>query len=93
MNAKKYLGLPAVVAMVAAAGWNYQQSKQYEGLSDLAIENVEALAQHEDGIQSGDACYADGTYDANEPKVVVCAESCYLESRNLPWFPDKSYCK
>lgn len=93
MKIKKTFGLLAAVAVVAAADWSYQQSKQYDGMSELALANVEALAQHEDGIKSGDACYSDGTYDANEPKVVVCAESCYLESRKLPWFPSKSYCK
>ena len=31
-------------AMKATAGWNYQQSKQSEGLSELALVNVEALA-------------------------------------------------
>lgn len=27
MNAKKYFGILAAVAVVAAAGWSYQQSK------------------------------------------------------------------
>ena len=41
----------AVVATAAIAGWNYQQSKQEVELSDLALENVEALARNEgDGM-------------------------------------------
>ena len=36
------------VATVAIAGWNYQQNKEVE-LSDLAMENVEALASGESG--------------------------------------------
>lgn len=30
-----------------AAGWSYQQSKQYDGMSELALANVEALAWYE----------------------------------------------
>lgn len=89
---KKIFGAVLITAMAVAAGWNFNQSKNETQLSDLTLANVEALA-HEEGIQSGDACYSDGKYDANEPKVVVCAESCYYESRDLPWFPSKSYCK
>lgn len=43
---KKILFSAAVIATVAIAGWNYQQNKEVE-LSDLAMENVEALAQGE----------------------------------------------
>ena len=48
MKIKKTFGLLAAVAVVAAAGWNYQQSKQSEGLSELVLANVEALATGED---------------------------------------------
>lgn len=44
---KKIFSVVAAVAVVAAAGWSYQQSKQYDGMSDLAMENVEALATGE----------------------------------------------
>lgn len=47
MKIKKTFGLLAAVAVVAAAGWSYQQSKQSVELSDLAMENVEALATGE----------------------------------------------
>jgi predicted negative regulator of RcsB-dependent stress response len=40
---KKALYAVAVIATVTIAGWNYQQNKEVE-LSDLAMENVEALA-------------------------------------------------
>ena len=43
---KKILFSVAVIATVAIAGWNYQQNKEIE-LSDLAMENVEALANWE----------------------------------------------
>jgi len=44
---KKIFSVVAAVAVVAAAGWSYQQSKQYDGMSELALANVEALARYE----------------------------------------------
>ena len=44
---KKVVFAVVAVAVVAAAGWSYQQSKQSVELSDLAMENVEALATGE----------------------------------------------
>ena len=44
---KKIFSIVAAVAVVAAAGWSYQQSKQYDGMSELALANVEALARYE----------------------------------------------
>lgn len=43
---KKIFSIVAAVAVVTAS-WNYQQSKQYEGMSELALANVEALARYE----------------------------------------------
>lgn len=68
---KKSFGLLAAVAVVAAAGCCYQQNKQYDGLSELAPANVEALARNEGssdcqnfGPNSGYMCiinYTNGT--------------------------------
>ena len=44
---KKALDAAAVIATITIAGWSYQQNKEIE-LSDLAMENVEALANDED---------------------------------------------
>ena len=44
---KKIILSVAVVATAAIAGWNYQQNQQSVELSDLAMENVEALANPE----------------------------------------------
>ncbi len=54
---KKIMYAVACVALAAVAGWNYQQSKQNVELSDLALENVEALASGE--LASG-TCYGTG---------------------------------
>lgn len=42
---KKAFAVMAVVAIAAAAGWSYQQSDSEVTLSDLASENLEALAE------------------------------------------------
>ena len=46
---KKIILSIAIIATAAIAGWNYQQNKQNVVLSDLALENVEALARGESG--------------------------------------------
>ena len=46
---KKMIGVIAFAAIAVAAGWNYQQNTNEVKLSDLALENVEALAQGEMG--------------------------------------------
>lgn len=49
----KILGVIAFVAIAAAAGWNYQQNTNEVQLSDLALENAEALARGESGTDYG----------------------------------------
>jgi hypothetical protein len=44
---KKMLGIIAFAAIAAVAGWNYNQNMNNVNLSDLALENVEALANGE----------------------------------------------
>lgn len=44
---KKIFGAVLIAAMAVAAGWNYQQNKQSVELSDLAMANMEALADPE----------------------------------------------
>ncbi len=44
---KKIILSVAVVATAAIAGWNYQQNQNKVEMSDLALANVEALAQGE----------------------------------------------
>ena len=62
----KILGVIAFVAIAAAAGWNYQQNTNEVQLSDLALENAEALARGESGTDYCDAfttmrCMTSGT--------------------------------
>jgi uncharacterized Rmd1/YagE family protein len=44
---KIFLYLVAVVAITAVAVWNVSQSKNETALTDVALENVEALAGEE----------------------------------------------
>ncbi len=46
---KKLLGIIAIAAIAAAAGWNFSQSQNEVELSDLAQANIEALARGEGG--------------------------------------------
>lgn len=50
---KKVFGAVALIAIAVAAGWNYQQSQQERELSDLTLENIEALASGENGNPCG----------------------------------------
>lgn len=44
---KKRILLVITAITMVTASWNYQQSKQYEGMSELALANVEALVRYE----------------------------------------------
>ena len=62
----KILGVIAFVAIAAATGWNYQQNTNEVQLSDLALENAEALARGESGTDYCDdfttmRCMTSGT--------------------------------
>lgn len=62
----KILGVIAFAAIAAAAGWNYQQNTNGVQLSDLALENAEALARGESGTDYCDdfttmRCMTSGT--------------------------------
>jgi hypothetical protein len=46
---KKILIFMIATAVVALAGWNISQAGGEEALSDMALENVEALAQESGG--------------------------------------------
>lgn len=44
---KKIMYAVAFVALAAVAGWNYQQNQKEVAMSDLTLENIEALASGE----------------------------------------------
>ena len=73
---KKMLGIIAFAAIAAVAGWNYNQNMNNVNLSDLALENVEALAQTEQG--------ANGCYPT------ICNKKCkvYIYESTAPCYCD-----
>ena len=65
---KKILAIAVMAVVAVAAAWNVNQSENEIKLSDLALDNVEALASGEGGSgycsYSGGGCiikYSDGT--------------------------------
>lgn len=73
---KHIIGVIAFAAIDVAAGWGYIQNKQNVELSDLAMENIEALANGE--ANPGDPCYK-GAYDSTLPEAIKCAHPCVKE--------------
>ena len=63
---KKKLLSALIVAAAALAGWHYYTQNDEIQLSDLALENVEALAQNESGlIQCAQYCLFDYNYECH----------------------------
>ncbi len=44
---KKIIGITIIAAIAIVAGWNVSQSQDMTNLSNLALSNVEALAENE----------------------------------------------
>ena len=81
---KRILAAALLVAIAVAAGWNFNQSKNEVVLSELALVNIEAIAQGE--LQSGvDAdtkdCYWEWVSGMDGGYVYVC--KCIHGSNNL----------
>ena len=58
---KKIMYAVTFVALSVVAGWNYQQNQKEVAMSDLTLENIEALASGEGGSvrccpDPGDEC-------------------------------------
>lgn len=58
---KKFLGSIIALVFAAVVGWNYLQDKQNLQLSDLTLENVEALAGCEQTV-GGSCWWSDGDF-------------------------------
>ena len=81
---KRIFGAALLIAIAVTAGWNFNQSKNEVVLSELALANIEAIAQGE--LQSGvDAdtkdCYREGVGRMGGGYVYVC--KCFPGSNNL----------
>ena len=65
------------IAIVMLGGTNVFNAQKCETLSDVALANVEALADDED-TAPGSPCYA-GSYNSNFPEATKCAHPCIKE--------------
>ena len=73
---KKILGIAVMAAVALTAGWNISQSENDVKLSDLALDNVEALASGE----GSSTCYTNCIFDYNY--------ECYV----FGGYPSPTYC-
>ena len=74
---KKILSATFVVAIMAVAGYNVFLAKEKDSMHELALANVEALADDSEP-QKGDPCYT-GAYDSTKPEATKCANPCSKE--------------
>ena len=80
---KKLINVLAVALFVVFAGYNVYQSQKAEVMSDIAMENVEALAQMEYNPNSTI------TGECWDSYVVI--EECYVECAicGIKWYPEE----
>ena len=83
---KRIFGAALLIAIAVTAGWNFNQSKNEVVLSELALANIEAIAQGE--LQSGvDAdtkdCYREWVGGMGGGYVYVC-KCCLLYTSPSP---------
>ena len=88
---KKIFSVVAAVAVVAAAGWSYQQSKQYDGMSELALANVEALARWEDPNE-GTGMKKENCYDRGILTGTKCSPSSSKDDKCHYIYDQKGTC-
>jgi hypothetical protein len=77
---KKIRSIAFVVAIAAAATWNFSQSKAKVDLSDLALANVEALASEENDDRTGKLCYKSIT-TGESLLILYCGTCTYLPGK------------
>lgn len=76
---KKFLCLVAVVAITGTAAWNVSQSKNEMVLTDVALENVEALAY--DLPEVTITCSGGGCGQCYSGSLVFSGEFTYYQCR------------
>ena len=78
----KIIGIIAFAAIAVAAGWGYIQNKQDVVLSDLALENIDALANGEisDGGITGE-CFTSVVFLSECKVTCICGTTWYPTPR------------
>ncbi len=87
---KQMIKIVAVIALIATAGWNITQSEKEGALSDLALENIEALADPEEGDKGSGQCY--NSITTQEGCLVLYCGTCTWISGTKTTFSGTSYC-
>jgi uncharacterized Rmd1/YagE family protein len=77
-----------VVAVAVVAAWNFSQNQDEAALSDLALENVEALADGESG--NGSICY--NTITTQTGIQTLYCGTCTYVSGSLSWVSGTGKC-
>ena len=85
---KKFLGAIAFIAIAVAAGWNYQQSQQESELSDLTLDNVEALARNEGSFPACQKNKGSGDYAT----IPFCVNGSCKQTNERKGTLDVNYC-
>lgn len=72
---KRFLLIVTVLVFAAVAAWNVNLSSKSSGMSDVALENVEALAQESGNTQGTLYGNLEGTFYCCCPGTNVCGSS------------------
>jgi hypothetical protein len=89
MNKKKIFGAFAVLAIAAMAAFNTNINADENGLSDISLNNVEALAGEKHGGQR--VCYDTVTTKAGD-ETFYCGICDWLDSSIPSTFSSKEEC-
>jgi len=86
--------LITAVATGSYLGFN-ATSTNSEQLSDIMLDNIEALAGNESNNTeslSGSPCYNSGKFDIEYPEAVVCGNPCVRQNHDPGFWSSTSYC-
>lgn len=86
---KKSLGILVVAAIAATTAWNFNQSKNDAKVSDLTLDNLEAIAQ---GRGNFPACQKTELYSGKRKKIPFCVNGQCQEVEQIPYKLDVNYC-
>jgi len=87
---KKILFSVVVIIMTVAIGWNYAQKRDVPKMSNLALTNIEALADGE-GEQGHGTCYNTITTLVGS-KILYCSTCTYIPDSTNSWVSGTGSC-